>query len=71
MSETGDKRTPTVALRLPADIVERLDQLAKRTGHSRAWLMRLAVRAYIDDLEAKYGTQAIIDLDSPDPTVKP
>ncbi len=40
-----------LALRLPKDIEERLEALAKRTGRSKSYYARQAIIEYIDDLE--------------------
>jgi len=43
-----------LALRLPPDIEERLDDLAKRTGRSKSFYAREAILNYLDDLEDAY-----------------
>jgi RHH-type rel operon transcriptional repressor/antitoxin RelB len=40
-----------LAVRLPAEIEARLDELAKRTGRSKTFYAREAILAYLDDLE--------------------
>jgi RHH-type transcriptional regulator, rel operon repressor / antitoxin RelB len=40
-----------LALRLPDDIEARLQALAERTGRSKSFHVREAVREYLDDLE--------------------
>ncbi len=40
-----------LAIRLPADIEARLDELAKRTGRSKTFYARQAILEYLDDLE--------------------
>ncbi|WP_160005155.1 DUF6290 family protein [Rhizobium sp. 18055] len=43
-----------LAIRLPAEIEERLDELAKRTGRSKSFYAREAILEYLDDLEDVY-----------------
>jgi len=43
-----------LALRLPPDIEERLDNLAKRTGRSKSFYAREAILSYLEDLEDAY-----------------
>ena len=43
-----------LAIRLPADIEKRLDQLAKRTGRTKTWYAREAILNHIEDLEDEY-----------------
>lgn len=40
-----------LAIRLPQEIEERLDQLAERTGRTKTYFAREAILAYLDDLE--------------------
>ena len=40
-----------LALRLPPEIEDRLDALAKRTGRSKSHHARLAILEYLDNLE--------------------
>ncbi len=52
-----------LALRLPADIEERLDALAQRTGRSKSFYARQAILEYLDDLEDGYlAAQRLDDL---------
>ena len=44
----------SVSLRLPEDLRERLDRLAKRTGRSKTYYMIEAIREQIGDLEDLY-----------------
>lgn len=46
--------TEVVSTRLTLDLIDRIDRLSWRTGHSRAWFVRQAVLAHIDALEAAY-----------------
>jgi RHH-type transcriptional regulator, rel operon repressor / antitoxin RelB len=43
-----------VSLRLPDDLSDRLDKLAKRTGRSKTYYMIEAIREQIGDLEDIY-----------------
>lgn len=43
-----------LSLRLPADIENRLDALARRTGRTKTFYVREAVLEYLDDLEDRY-----------------
>ena len=40
-----------LALRLPPDIEERLDSLAKKTGRTKSFYAREAILRHIEDLE--------------------
>jgi len=42
------------AIRLPAEIEERLDRLAERTGRSKSFYARQAILEHLDDLEDVY-----------------
>ncbi len=41
-----------LAIRLPAELEERLDALAKRTGRSKSYYARAAIVEYLRDLES-------------------
>ena len=43
-----------LAIRLPAEIEERLDKLARRTGRSKSFYARAAILEYLEDLEDLY-----------------
>jgi RHH-type transcriptional regulator, rel operon repressor / antitoxin RelB len=43
-----------LALRLPREIEDRLDALAKRTGRSKSYYAREAILQHLDDLEDVY-----------------
>lgn len=47
-----------LAIRLPAEIEERLAVLAKRTGRTKTFYAREAIEKHIDDLEDLYLAQA-------------
>jgi RHH-type rel operon transcriptional repressor/antitoxin RelB len=40
-----------LALRLPADLEKRLDELAKNTGRSKSYYARLAIEEFLQDQE--------------------
>lgn len=40
-----------LAIRLPPEIEERLDKLARRTGRTKTYYAREAILEYLDDLE--------------------
>ena len=46
-----------LALRLPEDLENRLDALAKKTGRTKSFYAREAIAEYIDDLEDLYLAQ--------------
>ena len=47
--------TVTTSVRLPVDLVKRYDNLAKNTGHSRAYYFTKALEGSIPKLEYQYG----------------
>lgn len=47
--------TTTVALRIPEDLANRYDRLAKSTGRTKTFYMTEALDAEIDRLEYEYG----------------
>ncbi|HHU94532.1 MAG TPA: ribbon-helix-helix protein, CopG family [Alcaligenaceae bacterium] len=54
-----------VSLRLPVDLIERIENLAKLTGRSRTFYMQEAIKQKLDDLEDIYlAEQALIDIRS-------
>jgi RHH-type rel operon transcriptional repressor/antitoxin RelB len=53
----------SVSLRLPDEISDRLDHLAKVTGRSKTFYMIEAIRDHLDDLEDLYlAEQRLIDV---------
>ena len=47
-----EKRKPTISLRLPTALLERIDELVRRTGmRSRTELVERALVEYVDQLE--------------------
>lgn len=58
-----EKNMASVSLRLPDEISDRLDQLAKATGRSKTFYMIEAIRDHLDDLEDLYlAEQRLIDV---------
>ena len=52
-----------LAIRLPADIEERLEHLAKVTGRTKTFYAREAILQHLEDLEDVYlAEQRLIDL---------
>ena len=47
-----------LAIRLPEDIEQRLEALARETGRTKTTLAREAILEYIDDLEDFYLAEA-------------
>lgn len=55
----------SVSLRLPTELVERLQLLAQNTGRSRTFYMQEAIKQHLEDLEDLYlAEQALIDVRS-------
>jgi RHH-type rel operon transcriptional repressor/antitoxin RelB len=55
----------TVTIRLSKDEEARLDALAKRTGRTKGFYVRTAVREYLEDLEDVYAAHdALQDWDA-------
>ena len=54
-----------LAIRLPADIEERLAALATRTGRSKSWYVRNAILTHLDTLESQY-----LNADGDSPSIK-
>lgn len=54
-----------VSIRLPDEVLERLQNLAKVTGRSKAFYVTQAIVEHIDDLEDLYlAEQRLIDIQS-------
>lgn len=55
----------SVSLRLPNDLIQRLSDLAQKTGRSRTFYMQEAIKQHVEDLEDLYlAEQALIDIRS-------
>jgi len=50
-----------LAIRLPAEIEERLERLAKATGRTKTFYARKAILTYIEDLEDAYLAEKALD----------
>ncbi|MDD5323218.1 MAG: DUF6290 family protein [Methylococcales bacterium] len=50
----GDTNMTAVSLKLPDEVVDRLDKLAKLTGRSKTSYMIEAITEHLDDLEDLY-----------------
>jgi RHH-type rel operon transcriptional repressor/antitoxin RelB len=46
-----------VSVRLPPDVIQRIDALAERTGRSRGLYIRLALSAFLPQLEEDHWNQ--------------
>ncbi|MDN5768994.1 MAG: DUF6290 family protein [Humibacillus sp.] len=51
----------TISIRLTDDEEERLDSLARRTGRSKSFYVRTALREYLTDLEDAFLADSAID----------
>ncbi len=50
-----------LALRLPAEIEARLDNLAKETGRTKTYYATQAILKYLEDLEDIYHAEKVIE----------
>ena len=50
-----------LAIRLPSDIVERLDALAKATGRTKTYYAREAILEHLEDLEDTYLAEQTLE----------
>lgn len=55
------KEAVMLALRLPAEIERRLESLAKKSGRSKSFYAREAILEHLDDLEAAYLSDEILN----------
>ena len=54
-----------VAVRIPKEIEERLNRLAKRTGRTKTYYVREAILEHLDELEDIYlAEQVLVDVKS-------
>ncbi|HKK66031.1 MAG TPA: DUF6290 family protein [Clostridia bacterium] len=60
-----------VAVRIPKEIEERLNRLAKRTGRTKTYYVREAILEHLDELEDIYlAEQVLVDVKSgKEPTI--
>lgn len=49
-----------MALRVPVEISDRLDALAKRTGRTKSFYVRTALLEYIEDVEDAYDADEVM-----------
>ncbi len=52
----------TISIRLTDDEEERLDSLARRTGRSKSFYVKTALREYLTDLEDAFLADSAIDV---------
>jgi RHH-type rel operon transcriptional repressor/antitoxin RelB len=52
---------PMIALRLPPEIEERLEALAKATGRSKSFYVREALLEHLEDMEDAYLAAATLE----------
>lgn len=50
-----------IAARVPSDLAERYDKLAKETGRTRTYYVNKALADSIDRLEYEYGLQKMVE----------
>ncbi|NTW87751.1 MAG: ribbon-helix-helix protein, CopG family [Desulfobulbaceae bacterium] len=56
------EKTMPISLRLPDDIISRLQKLSQITGRSKTYYMIEAIREHLDDLEDLYlAEQRLLD----------
>ncbi len=51
---------PITGIRLPDDIQERLDTLAKKTGRTKSFYVREAIDRYLEDMEDVYMAETVL-----------
>jgi RHH-type rel operon transcriptional repressor/antitoxin RelB len=52
-----------IAVRIPKEIEERLDRLAKKTGRTKTYYVREAILEHLDELEDIYvAEQVLVDV---------
>jgi RHH-type transcriptional regulator, rel operon repressor / antitoxin RelB len=50
-----------IAVRLPNDIEERLDRLAKQTGRTKTYYVREAISEHLSELEDIYLAESVLE----------
>ncbi|RME32805.1 MAG: ribbon-helix-helix protein, CopG family [Gammaproteobacteria bacterium] len=50
-----------LAVRLPDDLYRRLNRLAEKTGRNKAYYLREALNAYLEDMEDLYLAEKVLD----------
>ena len=53
-----------VSVRLPPDLIRRLDALSERTGRSRGTYLRMAVRSMLPALEQQHWNEVAADFEN-------
>lgn len=53
-----------VSVRLPPDLIRRLDTLSERTGRSRGTYLRMAVRSMLPALEQQHWNEIAADFEN-------
>jgi RHH-type rel operon transcriptional repressor/antitoxin RelB len=54
-----DKEASMLSLRLPEELEDRLEKLAKSTGRTKTYYAREAIETYIQDLEDLYLAEKV------------
>jgi len=50
-----------IAVRVPVEVEDRLDQLAKLTGRTKTYYVREAILEHLDDLEDLYLAEKVLE----------
>lgn len=50
-----------IAVRLPKDLEERLERLAKETGRTKTYYVREAITEHLEELEDVYRAQQVLE----------
>jgi len=50
-----------IAVRVPKDIEDRLDRLAKKTGRTKTFYVREAILEHLEELEEVYLAQQVLE----------
>ena len=56
-----EKADQIIGIRIPKSIGQRLDTLAKRTGRTKTFYIREAIREHLDDLEDIYFAEKVLE----------
>lgn len=52
--------TMALSIRLTSEEEQRLDELARRTGRSKTFYVREALREHLDELEERYWADSVV-----------
>jgi RHH-type transcriptional regulator, rel operon repressor / antitoxin RelB len=55
------RRAAVIAVRVPKDIEDRLDRLAKKTGRTKTFYVREAILEHLEELEEVYLAQQVLE----------